>query len=157
GPTYALVVSTLAVFFATWVLHAYQWFWLRGTVLLAGTDAAFWAVFSVLVAINAHFELHHGPPRLLAPSKRSWPRFTGTGLRIAGTFASIALLWSLWTCESFSQWLALWGALRETKAAHASGWVPVLAIASAVVASDALAQRSGILPPAPGKRHSPIP
>ena len=30
GPERALVISTLVVFFATWVLHAYQWFWLRG-------------------------------------------------------------------------------------------------------------------------------
>jgi len=31
-----------------------------------------------------------------------------TGLRIAGTFSVICILWSLWTCESLSDWLALW-------------------------------------------------
>src|SRR5262245_50800316 len=44
GPMRALVISTFLVFFATWALHAYQWFWLRGKVLLAWTDAAFWGI-----------------------------------------------------------------------------------------------------------------
>ena len=30
GPTTALVLSTAAVFVTTWILHSYQWFWLRG-------------------------------------------------------------------------------------------------------------------------------
>jgi hypothetical protein len=37
------------VFFATWVLHAYQWFWIRGSYLLAWNDVLFWAILAVLV------------------------------------------------------------------------------------------------------------
>ena len=32
GTTRALVIATLYVFVMTWFLHAYQWFWLRGTM-----------------------------------------------------------------------------------------------------------------------------
>ena len=30
GTTTAMVAATLVVFVITWLLHAYQWFWLRG-------------------------------------------------------------------------------------------------------------------------------
>ena len=37
-PLVALVVSTLVVFVLTWLLHAVQWFWLRGSFLWAAND-----------------------------------------------------------------------------------------------------------------------
>lgn len=37
----ALAAATAAVFAATWLLHAYQWFWLTGDLLLAWNDGLF--------------------------------------------------------------------------------------------------------------------
>ena len=37
-------LATLFVFLMTWFLHAYQWFWLRGTLLLVWQDMLFWAI-----------------------------------------------------------------------------------------------------------------
>ena len=39
GNTNAIILSTLVVFLATWALHMFQWFWLRGTLLLEWHDA----------------------------------------------------------------------------------------------------------------------
>ena len=44
GMTKAMVLATLWVFLMTWSLHAYQWFWLRGTALLEWQDMLFWAI-----------------------------------------------------------------------------------------------------------------
>ena len=45
GDTTALIAATIAVFVATWFLHAYQWYWLRARPLWSGTTAcsgAYW-------------------------------------------------------------------------------------------------------------------
>src|SRR5205814_7544077 len=97
GPTRAMVLSTLFVFLATWLLHAYQWFWLRGSFLVAAPDILFWSILALLVVVNSLREATHGRTRTLA--NRGWT-FRGTGgraLRTAGTFAVICLLWSLWS------------------------------------------------------------
>ena len=39
GATTSLVLATCFVFVVTWFLHAYQWFWLRGSFLLTAQDA----------------------------------------------------------------------------------------------------------------------
>ena len=36
----------------TWLLHSYQWFWLRGEFLLTWPDTLFWAILGVLVTVN---------------------------------------------------------------------------------------------------------
>jgi len=51
GPVVALVVSTLVVFVLTWLLHAVQWFWLRGSFLWAANDVLFWSILAALVVV----------------------------------------------------------------------------------------------------------
>src|SRR4026209_440493 len=60
GETFALILSTLLVFAVTWALHAYQWFWIRGSFLLAWNDVLFWAVLAVLVVFNSVYEWRRG-------------------------------------------------------------------------------------------------
>lgn len=110
GTTAALVVATLVVFAVTWFLHAYQWFWLRGTFLLSTVDILFWTILATLVLANALYEARHGRQRTLG--KRSWTfsSITGVALRTAGTFIVICVLWSLWTSTSLEEWFSLWSA-----------------------------------------------
>ncbi len=49
----------------TWFLHAYQWFWLRGTVLFVWQDILFWTILGVLVVVNSLWEAKHGRERKL--------------------------------------------------------------------------------------------
>lgn len=104
----AILASMLIVFFATWALHAYQWFWIRGTVHLSETDAFFWGFLAVLLIAQTLYEM-----RLSAAPKRAGPRRMPldhrgmTILRTSATMLTIFLLWSLWTSTTFGEWFAL--------------------------------------------------
>lgn len=63
GATSALVGATLWVFVATWFLHAYQWFWLRGSFLLAWNDVLFWSLLALLLVLNSLYEAKYGRAR----------------------------------------------------------------------------------------------
>jgi hypothetical protein len=155
GPTPALVVSTLLVFALTWLLHTYQWFWLRGSFLLAWTDVTFWAVLAVLVVTNALWETKHGRARTLGRARWTLRGSTGLALRTAGTFAVICALWSLWTSESFGAWLSLWTRVTDWRTADA-GLLGV-ALAAAVVTGTTTAAGPGAGATDPGRRWWPVP
>jgi D-alanyl-lipoteichoic acid acyltransferase DltB (MBOAT superfamily) len=112
GPTWALVVSTTTVFLVTWVLHSYQWFWLRGGFPLTLQDTLFWGILGALVV--------RGGVKELQAAKKSRARVKGWswrhGLRAAVTFASFCFLWSLWSTESVTQWVWMFGAVAEVDA-----------------------------------------
>ena len=48
------------VFAGTWVLHSYQWFWLRGSFPVTGPDLAFWALLGLFVVLNSLKEAKAG-------------------------------------------------------------------------------------------------
>ena len=52
----ALAVATAVVFVVTWLLHAYQSFWLRGIWGFSAPDALFWGILGVLVLINVQLD-----------------------------------------------------------------------------------------------------
>jgi alginate O-acetyltransferase complex protein AlgI len=102
----ALAIATVTVFLATWFLHAYQWYWLRGSWGFTVPDALFWGILGALVLVNVQLDARrsraHGPAQV-APGL-----FRGLAMRslkIAGTFTTVALLWSLWYSPSLSAWL----------------------------------------------------
>ena len=49
----------------TWFLHAYQWFWIRGTMLLLPQDILFWTFLGILVVANSLYEMKYGRKRSL--------------------------------------------------------------------------------------------
>ena len=147
GTTQALIVSTIFVFMATWLLHAYQWFWLRGSFLLTLPDASFWAILAVLVVVNSLWEMRHGRQRRLKPSTPTAAAAAWLTMRTAATFAAIAVLWSLWTAESLAAW---WGLMSEAARPFAlparlapTVMVAVLAVGTTPAAVGKLAVRRG--------------
>ena len=110
GPTPALVIATITVFLCTWALHAYQWFWLRGTMLFEAHDLLFWAALGVLVVINSLREIKHGRERV--PVNRSLLSFASLAhwCRVVSTFTALCILWSMWSSDSLEQWLLMWKA-----------------------------------------------
>jgi hypothetical protein len=113
GPNAALIGATVIVFLGTWLLHSYQWFWLRGGFPLAPQDGLFWGVLGALVVMGALGEMKRARPRKLARDTR-WS--ASLALRTAGTFTAICVLWSLWSAESISGWLLMWSAAAHTSA-----------------------------------------
>ena len=111
GTEKALMVATLYVFLMTWFLHAYQWFWLRGTVLFVAQDILFWTILGVLVVANSLWEIRHGRKRSLGKPVRNARTIAIQIAKTYGTFWFICVLWSFWTTESLEAWFSLWAAL----------------------------------------------
>jgi len=111
GTEKALVIGTLYVFVMTWFLHAYQWFWLRGSMLLVPQDMLFWAILGGLVVANSLYEMKHGRARTLGAPVRTWRTTAALVAKTYGTFWFICVLWSFWTAESLNTWFSLWLAL----------------------------------------------
>ncbi len=110
----SLAIGTATVFLATWLLHGYQLYWLRGSWGFTVPDAMFWGILGVLVLVNVQLDARRRP----APRRRLGGAGPGVatrsarelGLRAAkvvATFTTIALLWSLWSSPSPSAWLDL--------------------------------------------------
>jgi hypothetical protein len=113
----ALAAATLTVFLATWILHAYQSFWLRGTWGFSVPDALFWGILGLLVLVNVQLDArrsrNRGGGRIKARATAGHARRIALGpralhgLKTAGTFTTIAVLWSLWSSPSLTAWLDL--------------------------------------------------
>jgi D-alanyl-lipoteichoic acid acyltransferase DltB (MBOAT superfamily) len=111
GTTKALVVATLYVFVMTWFLHAYQWFWLRGTLLFVLQDILFWTILGVLVVINSLYEIRFGRKRSLVKPVQTWRSVASHSLKSYAIFWFICVLWSFWTADSLADWRSIWSAL----------------------------------------------
>jgi len=107
GAVNALIISTIYVFFATWVLHAVQWFWIRGSFLLTGPDIAFWTILCVLVIFNSIYEHKQGRKRSLGKQSMNFRSIASRSVSVVLTFTTISLLWSLWTSPSMSAWFGM--------------------------------------------------
>jgi alginate O-acetyltransferase complex protein AlgI len=99
----ALSAATIVVFLVTWLLHAYQSFWLRGTWGFGAPDALFWGILGFLVLINVQLDARRGTRN---PSQTP-RRLAIQAVQVAGTFATIALLWSLWSSPSVGAWFGM--------------------------------------------------
>jgi hypothetical protein len=108
GTTSRLVIATALIIALTWFLHAYQWFWLRGKFLLSVPDVLFWTLLGVLVIINVVRESRRGRKRTLSERSLTFRDLISSSFRVAGTFAGISILWSLWSSTTIADALALW-------------------------------------------------
>lgn len=157
GETFALVVSTFLVFFITWALHSYQWFWLLGSVLLSWPDALFWGILAVLLVGNSLREVRYGRKRQLGsalPPTRESMRY---GFAVAGTFATICVLWSLWSSHTIRDWFNLWSAARIGLAEIFLAAVAFTSAALLLAAGHQAAARLRRPSPIRGMRAAPAP
>ena len=102
GQGRAQIIATSAVFFATWALHGYQYYWLSGRWLFTVTDSMFWGLLAVLLLVNLAIEIR---ARARGALGRRGP--LRTAVQVAGMFAVMTVLWSLWSSPSLNAWLDL--------------------------------------------------
>jgi D-alanyl-lipoteichoic acid acyltransferase DltB (MBOAT superfamily) len=124
----ALAVATATVFVVTWALHAYQSFWLRGSWGFSVPDALFWGVLGLLVMVNVQLDARRSRARTLK-SKGSGLSARALGVRAlktAGTFATITLLWSLWSSPSVGSWLEMLGRAGAGGSGLGEAWAGVV-------------------------------
>jgi D-alanyl-lipoteichoic acid acyltransferase DltB (MBOAT superfamily) len=103
----ALALATMTVFLATWFLHAYQSYWLRGTWGFTVPDTLFWTILGVLVLFNVQFDARRARVRASCQGAavHAPGQLAAHALKVAGTFTAVSLLWSLWSSPSLSAWL----------------------------------------------------
>jgi alginate O-acetyltransferase complex protein AlgI len=114
GGTGALVASTLVAFVATWAFHSYQWFWIRGSFPIVWSDLVFWFGLGLVVLANVLLETRRGRRRSLSRPVRSWREDVVLGLKIAGTFASICVLWTIWSTPEPAELGFVWRAVLNS-------------------------------------------
>lgn len=141
GNTTAMVIATLLVFFSTWILHSYQWFWLLGTFPVTWPDTLFWGILAAILVVNALREAKYGRERSLGDKRLTFAATARRGLKIAVTFVVITVLWSLWMSPTVESWLALWQQPRGWSEDLSQRLVPLLLIGAMV----AYAVGSGVL------------
>jgi hypothetical protein len=107
GTLWALSVATMVTFLATWLLHSWQWFWIRGKPLLDWKDFSFWMILGVLVLVSAIYEATRGRKRTLRPSRVTLRQRLILGLQVAGMFSLMCILWAYWSCQSWAEFQAL--------------------------------------------------
>ena len=104
----ALSAATLAVFVTTWALHAYQSFWLRGVWGFTVTDALFWGILGGLVLVNVQLDAREGVSRpSRCPGRPTLSQRLLRASKIAATFTTLALLWSLWSSPDLVAWVGM--------------------------------------------------
>jgi hypothetical protein len=107
GTLMAMSIATMITFLATWVLHSWQWFWIRGRFLLNWKDFSFWMVLAVLVLLTAIYEITRGQKRTLTPSRVTWRQRVILGLQTGGIFVAMCILWSYWSVRSWDEFQTL--------------------------------------------------
>jgi D-alanyl-lipoteichoic acid acyltransferase DltB (MBOAT superfamily) len=142
-PAVAVGIATGAVFATTWLLHSYQWFWLRGGFPVTPQDILFWGLLGALVVVGAVRELRPGPKTMRAA--QSWS--LSAGLRTSGTFLLFCFLWSLWSAESVGEWIWTLGAAVRV---DLNGLLMIAAIVAALTwlggrSRDALSSRRPVM------------
>lgn len=110
GMTRAMVLATAAVFISSWALHAYQWFWLQGEVLISEVDLGFWGLVGAGVVVSSLVESRR---RKQATPRTPLQEAVARTRSMALVFAPTAVLWSLWSSESLPDWLYIVGQLRH--------------------------------------------
>ncbi len=105
GGNTALIGATVIVFLATWLLHSYQWFWLRGGFPLEPQDVLFWGTLGALVVFGSLREMK-SPRKTKLVRGPAWT--ASLALRRLGTFTVICVLWSLWSADGVMGWITMW-------------------------------------------------
>jgi hypothetical protein len=147
GQTKAMVLATAAVFVCSWLLHSYQWFWIRGEFPIAAVDMVFWGVIAVAVIATSLVEARRKPAshrRARHPLLTAFGRAAGT----LGVFCLMCVLWSLWCSDSPSDWV-------DTISRAGGGGAGQLAVVAGVLAGILVAGTLAALAAAKGLLRAP--
>lgn len=108
GAPQPMLLAVALTFIATWLLHSYQWFWLRGDFPLTIQDVVFWAFIGTFVAIDSVMESKRPRRRRGAQDPGfELPKAALHVAKVVGMMTLMSLLWSFWTAPS----LEIWGEL----------------------------------------------
>lgn len=143
GPAAALSFSIVLVFVATWLLHAYQWFWLLGSFRLSWQDGTYWGLLAILVLAASRFEGRRSAARRPETITGALCAAAWRGARVSGTLATMCVLWSLWTAESLTQWIGMWVRAAGHPLGSLSLWTALMLVAAVGLLAGLTAEHMG--------------
>ena len=114
GETFAVATATLIAFAATWLLHSYQWFWIRGDFPIVWADIVFWFGLGLVVLVNVLLESRKGRQRTLTRPARTFRDDAMLAAKTAGTFTAICVLWTIWSTPDVAELTILWQAILNS-------------------------------------------
>lgn len=105
---HTIAISIIIVFFINWIMHAYQWIWIRGPYPLKLNDLLFWMIFGFILVLNSKYQEKYKRHKPLHKSE-SWDlkKSFFLILRTIGVFLTMCMLWMLWSSTSIKEWLYL--------------------------------------------------
>lgn len=107
GMVAGTVITLMIMFFLTWILHSYQFFWFTGSFPMTAVDGLFWGIFGVLVTINSVLQMKKSKKKSLGQKGWQFLPALRTSLKIVSMFVFMCLLWSLWSSISIKEWFSL--------------------------------------------------
>jgi len=137
-----LVVAILLTFAATWLLHSYQWYWLRGHFPITLPDVLFWGILGAAVAANSVLETRRQRARRAAGEGFDLRAAVIRAVQTVAMFCFLALLWSMWSGETVGEWVQLMTMLGE----GSRGLLYLAAFVGLALAGGVAAQYLGTLP-----------
>ncbi len=148
--TPAMLVSTVLAFIISWLLHSYQWFWIRGEFPLRWQDAVYWNTLAILVCVNIVMQSRKG--RSLKKKARTLRDDFVVAFKTIGMFVFICTTWLFWSAQSGDELLILTDAAAE---ADAPGVLGILAALAALGVIAVLVDRFAKARP-PGHPKNPF-
>jgi len=104
--TYRLPITMLLMFFITWILHNYQWFWIRGSFPISVTDALFWIIIGSCVTVNSIIEARRVRKKIAKPKPNTAYHIISI-LKMLGLFLFMSVMWTLWSSKTLNEWFYL--------------------------------------------------
>jgi hypothetical protein len=122
GKISGMVVSILVVFGITWMLHSYQWFWLKGSFPLRLVDGVFWGIFGILVAASSVYQQIVPKKKRMGAGRSYWAQNLRRTLSVVGMLIFMSFLWSFWNSPSVGHW---WEWVTNLARPTASHWLQI--------------------------------
>jgi hypothetical protein len=100
GPVILLAVMTM--FILTWLLHAWQWYWIKGTYYFYAPDMLFWLLLGVIISIHSYRSyLRSNKPKVHIKKEN----YFIAAAKVVLMFVTMSFLWSLWTASSLTEFI----------------------------------------------------
>jgi hypothetical protein len=116
--TTSIVFATVAVFLGTWLLHSYQWFWLRNSFPITAVDGLFWGFLGIMVVINSLKEARAKKKQQTGLTLKTAFMYSA---KVVGFFGLMSILWSLWSCSTLKNWLLIISNARKSSVVELTG------------------------------------
>lgn len=97
GDRTAICVAVGVTFFATWLAHSWQTFWLLGRFPLTQQDALLWLTAGLVVGVNSLLDYRKARQKPSAESGFSATSAAMHTIRVAAVFLCVSLFWAQWT------------------------------------------------------------